>query len=154
MANAAIRGAGSRYDVRPSGANRGVYGGPLGSFACMFKDCAQGAGAGFLSLTGATSIASGQPITATGDFGLLGAVFPSIASSGLTGPLQLLGGVILFLAARRTISRTTGLLAFVAFLAAQANGFTLADMLTAASDVLEGAAGALDAIPVATAEAA
>lgn len=146
MANAII-GAGSRYDVRPTTGNGGVYGGPLGSLACMLKDCAQGAGAGFLSLTGATSIASGQPVTATGDLGLLGAVFPSLASSGLTGPLQLIGGVILFLAARRTISRTTGLLAFVAFLAAYANGFTLADILTAASDVLEGAAGALDTIP-------
>ncbi|PQA85484.1 hypothetical protein [Hyphococcus luteus] len=147
----AIRGAGARYDVRPARANGSLYGGPLGALACMVKDCAQGAGAGFLSLTGATSIASGQPMTATGDFGLLGAVFPSLASSGLTGPLQLVGGVLLFLAARRTVSRTTGLLAFVAFLAAYANGFTLADMLTAASNALEGAAGALDTIPVAEA---
>ncbi len=146
----AIRGAGARYDIRPSSTNS-LYGGPLGSLACMFKDCAQGAGAGFLSLTGASSIASGQPMTATGDLGLLGAVFPSLMSSGLTGPLQLIGGVILFLAARRTISRTAGLMAFIAFLAAYANGFTLADMLTAASNALEGAAGALDTIPVAEA---
>lgn len=147
----ALKGAGARYDVRPAGENSGLYGGPLAGLACMIKDCAQGAGAGFLSLTGATSIASGEPLTATGDLGMLGAVFPSLAASGLTGPLQLVGGIILFLAARRTISRTAGLMAFVAFLAAYANGFTLVDMLSAASDVLDGAAGALDQIPVAEA---
>ena len=145
----AIKSAGPRYDVRPASENRGLYGGPITGLACMLKDAAQGAGAGFLSLTGATSIASGQPLTATGDFGLLGAVFPSLASSGLTGPLQLVGGIILFLAARRTISRTTGLLAFVAFLAAYANGYTVVDILSATSDLLDSAAGALETIPVA-----
>ncbi len=140
--NTAIRGAGARYDIRPAKAEGSYYGGPLAGLACMIKDAAQGAGAGFLSLTGATSIASGETMTATGDLGLLGAVFPSLASSGLTGPMQLVGGVILFLAARRTISRTAGLMAFIAFLAAYANGVTVADMLTAASYALEQAAAA------------
>jgi len=143
----ALRGAGARYDIRPAKADDSPYGGPMTGLACMLKDAMQGAGAGFLSLTGATSIANGQPVTAAGDFGLLGEVFPSLAASGLTGPLQLVGGVILFLAARRTISRTAGLMGFVAFLAAYANGYSLADMLTAASDFLEGAAGVLEPIP-------
>ena len=143
----ALRGAGARYDIRPARADGSYYGGPLAGLACMIKDAAQGAGAGFLSLTGATSIASGEPITAAGNFGLLGEVFPSLAASGMTGPLQLVGGVILFLAARRTVSRTAGLMAFIAFLAAYANGYSLADILTAASDALEGAAGVLEPIP-------
>lgn len=145
----AVKGAGVRYDVRPARADGSPYSGPLTGLACMIKDAMQGAGAGFLSLTGATSIASGQPMTAAGDLGLLGEVFPSLAASGLTGPLQLMGGVILFLAARRTISRTAGLMGFLAFLAAYANGYSLADMLSVASDVLEGAAGVLEPIPAA-----
>ncbi|GJL92469.1 hypothetical protein [Hyphococcus sp.] len=147
--NTAIRAAGARYDVRPSGEKRGFYGGPARSLACMIKDAAQGAGAGFLSLTGATSIASGETIATGGDFGLLSSVFPSLAASGMTGPMQLIGGAVLFLAARRTISRTAGLMAFIAFLAAYANGFTLVDMLGAASSVLDQAAGALATVPVA-----
>ena len=145
----AVKGAGARYDVRPARADGSPYGGPLTGLACMIKDAMQGAGAGFLSLTGATSIASGETMTAAGDLGMLGAVFPSLAGSGLTGPLQLVGGVILFLAARRTISRTAGLMGFLAFLAAYANGYSLADMLSVASDVLEGAAGVLEPIPAA-----
>jgi len=145
----AIRGAGGRYDVRPSGENGGAYyGGPVRSLACIIKDACQGAGAGFLSMTGATSITSGQPITATtGDLGMLGEIFPSLAASGMTGPLQLVGGVLLFLAARRTISRTAGLMAFIAFIAAYANGYSLADILGSAADVLDGAAGVLEPIP-------
>lgn len=147
--NTAIRAAGARYDVRPTGENRGIYGGPARSLACMIKDAAQGAGAGFLSLTGATSIASGQPMAAASDLGMLGSIFPSLAASGMTGPMQLIGGIVLFLAARRTISRTAGLMAFIAFLAAYANGYTLVDMLGAASSVLEQAAGALESMPTA-----
>ncbi len=140
--NKAIRASGARYDVRPAGEHSGFYGGPARSLACMTKDAAQGAGAGFLSLTGATSIASGETIAAS-------SVFPSLAASGMTGPMQLIGGVVLFLAARRTISRTAGLMAFIAFLAAYANGYTLADMLTIASGVLDQAAGALATSPAA-----
>jgi len=148
--NTAIRAAGARYDVRPSGENRGLYGGPVRSLACIIKDACQGAGAGLLSLTGATSIASGQPMAAASDLGMLGSIFPALGSSGLTGPLQLVGGVLLFLAARRTISRTAGLMAFIAFIAAYANGYTLVDMLSAASSVLDNAAGALESIPAST----
>ena len=145
--NKAIRATGARYDVRPSGENTGFYGGPARSLACMIKDAAQGAGAGFLSLTGATSIASGETIAASSDLGMLGSIFPSLAASGMTGPMQLIGGVVLFLAARRTISRTAGLMAFIAFLAAYANGYTLVDMLSAASSVLDQAAGVLETVP-------
>lgn len=146
----AVRGAGSRYDVRPARENHGIYGGPFGSFACMIKDACQGAGAGFLSLTGATAIASGETVAAAGgDLGMLSAVFPSLAASGMTGPLQLAAGVLLFLAARRTVSRTLGLMAFIVFAAAVANGYTLADMLAMAANFLEGAAGVVESIPVA-----
>lgn len=145
-----LKGAGARYDVRPARADGSFYGGPLTGFACMLKDAMQGAGAGFLSLTGATSIASGQPMTAAGDLGMLGAVFPSLAASSLTGPLQVVGGIILFLAARRTISRTAGLMGFLGFLAAYANGYSLADMLSVASDVLKTAASLLEPVQAGT----
>ena len=145
-----ISATGPRYDVRPSGENRGVYGGPARSLACMIKDAMQGAGAGFLSLTGATSIVSGETMASGGDLGLLSAVFPSLAASGMTGPMQLIGGVVLFLAARRTISRTTGLMVFIAFMAAIANGYSLTDMLSLLSNLLQSAAGALEQSPAAT----
>ncbi|WDI30938.1 hypothetical protein PUV54_13340 [Hyphococcus flavus] len=145
----ALSASGARYDVRPAGENRGAYGAPFRGPACIIKDALQGAGAGFLSLTGATSIASGETMmAASSDLGMLGEIFPSLVSSGLTGPLQLVGGVLLFLAARRTISRTAGLMAFIAFVAAYANGYDIADMLQMASNVLQGAAGALESIPV------
>lgn len=149
MAIAAARGAGPRYDVRPASGFNSLYGGPLGGLAAMIKDAAQGAGAGFLSLTGATSIASGETMAATGDLGILGELWPALASNGMSGPVQLVGGVLLFLAARRTISRTAGLMIFLACVIGYSNGYTLADMLNGASVVLQGAAGALESIPAA-----
>jgi hypothetical protein len=147
MAITTARGAGPRYDVRPSSEFKSLYGGPLAGLAATIKDAAQGAGAGFLSLTGATTIASGETMAATGDLGLLGELWPALATNGMSGPVQLVGGVLLFLAARRTISRTAGLLIFLACVVGYSNGYTLADMLSGASAVLEGAAGALETIP-------
>ena len=143
----AISAAGARYDVRPSGEFKGFYGGPLGGFVATIKDAMQGAGAGFLSLTGATTIASGDTMAMAGDLGVLGQLWPALATNGMSGPVQLVAGVLLFLAARRTISRTAVLMLFIACVAGYANGYTLADMLSGASAVLDGAAGALESIP-------
>lgn len=80
---------------------------------------------------------------------MLDSLWTSLSANGMAGPVELLGGIALFLAARRTISRTFGLLAFIIFAAAIANGYTLSDMLSLLSNFLEGAAGVVDSIPAA-----
>ena len=62
----ALKGSGARYDTRPARTDGSLYGGPMTGVACMLKDAFQGAGAGFLSLTGATSIASQPTASARG----------------------------------------------------------------------------------------
>jgi uncharacterized membrane protein len=74
----------------------------------------------------------------------LDAVWGSLSAGGLAGPAELLGGLVLFFAARRTIARTAGLLLFVAYLAAYANGYSASDMLSALSEFLGAAATRLD----------
>lgn len=146
----AVRGAGGRYDVRPAGEQGSFYGGPLGGLFGMGKDVCQGACAGFLSLMGATHLTGAQSSFGTvgSNIDFLDQVWASLSANGLAGPVELLGGIALFLAARRTISRTVGLLGFVAMVVAYANGYSFADMISALSDLLQGAAGVLDSIPV------
>ncbi|MEO1137160.1 MAG: hypothetical protein AAFW68_11245 [Pseudomonadota bacterium] len=145
----AIRGSGGRYDVRPAKEEGGLYGGPLTGLFGMGKDACQGACAGFLSLMGATHLTGGQSAFGTvgSNIDFLDRIWASLSANGLAGPVELLGGVALFLAARRTVSRTIGLLAFVAFVVAYANGYSLADMISILSNLLQGAATALESIP-------
>ncbi len=152
----AIRGAGARFDVKPAGENRGAYGGPAAGLFGISKDACQGACAGFLSLIGATHLTGGTSAfgVSGSNIGFLDNIWTTLSANGMAGPVELLGGVALFLAARRTISRTFGLLAFIIFAAAIANGYTVADMLSMTSDFLKGAAGVLESIPVAEAPAA
>ena len=133
----AVRGRGAAYDVRPAGEHPGI-GGLFG----FCKDGFQGACAGLLGLLGATHM-TGAPSS----FGALhsevpwiDAVWSSISAGGLAGPAELLGGVVLFFAARRTIARTLGLLLFVGYLWAYVNGLTAVDMLTGLSELLASAA--------------
>ena len=146
----ALGGAGSRYDVKPTKESRGIFGGPLGGFSGICKDTSQGACAGFLSLIGATHLTGGaSAFGASGsNIGFIDNIWTSLSANGMAGPGELLGGIALFLAARRTISRTVGLLAFIVFAVAIANGYTLADMLGMLSSFLESAAGVVESIPV------
>ena len=52
------------------------------------------------------------------------------------GPAEMLGGIVLFLTARRTIARTLGLLLFIGVLTGYANGYNLVEMLTILSNFL------------------
>lgn len=152
----ALGGAGPRYDVRPAKEKRGMFGGPLGGFSGICKDTTQGACAGFLSLIGATHLTGGGSAFGTtgSNIGWLDGLWTSLSANGMAGPVELLGGIALFLAARRTVSRTVGLLAFIVFAVAIANGYTLADMLGMISTFLEGAAGVVESIPVGESESA
>ena len=70
-----------------------------------------------------------------------------MASGGFAGPVERLGAMVLFLTAPRTGARTLGLLLFIGFLAAYANGYSLPEMPTAVLELLRGAADVSDAIP-------
>ena len=147
----AIFGKGAAYDVRPAGEHAVGLSGPIGGLIGMIKDALQGACSGLLSLLGATHM-TGTPGglgTLHSEIDVLDGIWQSISAGGLAGPVELLGGIALFFAARRTISRTAGLLAFIAFIAAYSNGYSVNDMLTVLANLLEGAAGALQSIPTA-----
>ncbi|WP_411818017.1 hypothetical protein [Hyphococcus sp. DH-69] len=140
----------ARYDVRPEGEFRSNWGGPIGNISACVKDVSQGACAGFLSLMGATHLTGGEGLgSVSSNIGFLDQIWSSLAVNGMAGPVELLAGIALFLAARRTISRTLGLGLFIAFIAAQANGYDVSDMLKLLSNLLKSAAGALEQIPVA-----
>ncbi len=151
-----IRGRGAAYDIRPVEGRPGLFdhffGGPVGGLIGAVKDACQGACAGLLGLLGASHMsASATPVAtssiAAGEgWASIPAILESMASGGLAGPIELLGGIVLFLAARRTISRTLGLLVFVGFVVALANGYELPEMLSALSDLLTKAAGALERV--------
>lgn len=136
-----VRGRGAQYDVRPAGEHSGVRG--LFGFC---KDGFQGACAGLLGLLGATHM-TGAPAgfaELNSNIAWLDTIWGSLSANGLAGPAEFLGGLALFFAARRTIARTLGLLLFVGFVAAYANGYSATDMLRFLSDMLGRAAGALE----------
>ncbi len=136
-----VQGRGAHYDVRPAGEHPGV-GGLFG----FCKDGVQGACAGLLGLLGATHM-TGAPAGFAelhSNIPWLDTIWSSISAGGLAGPVELLGGVALFFAARRTIARLLGLLLFIAFITAYANGYSASDMLSFLANVLVQAAGALE----------
>ncbi len=144
----AIRGRGAAYDVQPAGEHG--FAGPLSAPIGFIKDALQGSCSGLLALLGATHMTStpGGFATVGSQIEGLDNIWQTLAATGLAGPVELFGGIVLFLAARRTIARTLGLVAFIAFIAAYANGYSLTDMLGGLSTFLEAAAGALQSIPI------
>ncbi len=136
-----VKGRGAAYDVKPTGEHPTV-GGLFG----VCKDTVQGACAGLLGFLGATHM-TGAPAGVAeihSQIPWLDAIWGSLSAGGLAGPIELIGGLVLFFAARRTIARTVGLMLFVAYLVAYANGYSAADILTALSDLLAAAAVRLD----------
>lgn len=136
-----VQGRGAQYDIKPAGEHGGV-----GGFFGFCKDGFQGACSGLLGLLGATHM-TGAPAGFAqlhSNISWLDTIWSSISAGGLAGPAELLGGAALFFAARRTVARLLGLLAFVAFISAYANGYSASDILSALADVLTQIAGALD----------
>ncbi len=147
----AVTGRGAVYDVRPSGENSFSEQGFIAGLVGFVKDAVQGSCSGLLALIGSSHVGGfAGGYTAIGsELEGLNNVWQGLASSGMAGPVELFAGIIMFLAARRTIARTLGLVAFIGFLVAYANGFSAADMLSALAALLDGAAGALEPIPTA-----
>ena len=143
MANA-IRGRGAAYDVQPSGET--AYGGPIGGLIGFFMDAMRGACSGLLTLLGGMHMTgTAQSVMPTGNgFESLAGVLQQMSMNGLAGPVEIIGGIVLFLTTRRAIARMLGLLAFIGFAVALANGYSLADMLAFLSTLFSGAAGVLE----------
>ena len=137
-----VRGRGAQYDTRPDGDGSAGIGGLFG----FCRDGLQGACAGLLALLGATHMTSAPAGFAElhSKVAWLDSIWSSLSASGLAGPVELLGGVALFFAARRTMARTVGLLAFIAYVTAYANGYSTADMLSVLAQLLSSAAHALE----------
>ncbi|MEM9014105.1 MAG: hypothetical protein AAGB02_03255 [Pseudomonadota bacterium] len=122
--------------------------GPIFNLFGFCKDTMQGVCAGILATLGAAhmvtqpnvSIASSEPGAVS-----LNAVLENIAMGGLTGPIEILGGLALFFAARRPLARTLGVLAFIGFLWAYTNGYGVAELLPILSALFLQFAGAVDA---------
>ena len=123
----------------------------LGNVIGSIKDACQGACAGFLSMIGATHLTTEASLFGEigSDVDFLDRIWNSIAVNGMAGPVELLAGFVMFFAARRTVSRTIGLLVFIGFIAAYSNGYSAAEVLTFASDWLAKLALVLEPISVA-----
>lgn len=148
MATAA-RGRTGYYDARPAGEYGGFSGGLLGRFIGSLKDMCQGACSGFLGMIGAMHMTStgGEIATLSSNVDFLDTLWASLSANGLAGPIELIAGLAMFLAARRAMSRMIGLLGFIAFMVAYAQGYTLSDMILALSSLLESASGILQSLP-------
>ncbi len=146
----ATRGRTGYYDARPAGEYGGFNGGLIGSIIGSIKDVCQGACSGFLGMLGAMHMTSGSGEFATlsSEIDVLDTLWGSLAANGLAGPIELIGGVALFLAARRAMSKMIGLVGFIAFMVAYAQGYSVNDMILMLSSVLETLSGALRSLPV------
>ncbi|GJL96169.1 MAG: hypothetical protein DHS20C05_25740 [Hyphococcus sp.] len=115
--------------------------GPLSGLLGKLKDTGQGACAGLLSLLGVTHMTSAQSGfgSVASEFEGINSLWQNLSANGLAGPVELLGGIVLFFAARRTVSRTIGLLGFVAFATAYANGYSVSEMLSVLSQLMASA---------------
>lgn len=139
----AISGRGGAYDIRPDG--EGVYGGPIGNLVGFFMDATRGACAGLLTLLGGihmTGSATAQPIAAPAGLEPFAAMVQQFSMNGFSGPAELIGGIVLFLTARRAIARTLGLMAFIGLLVAYSQGYSFADIASYIWSVLGAAAEA------------
>jgi len=143
-----IHGGGAAFDVRPVGET--AYGGPISTLIGFIMDAVRGACAGLLMLLGGAHVMGGigeKTPAATQGWDAFAAIAQHFSMNGsmngFAGAADLIGGAALFLTARRAVARTIGVLAFIALLAAYAQGYTLADVVSAAWRLLGEAAGAV-----------
>ena len=142
-----VYAASPAYDDRSARYRGDSIGAPLGGLFGFCKDSIQGACSGLLALLGATHM-TGTPegfATLHSTVPILDRVWDSISAGGIAGPIELIGGIALYFAARRPIARTLGLLGFIAFVVAYMNGYSLVDMLTGFSGVLDSVVAFLEA---------
>lgn len=99
----------------------------------VFRKFGQGAGAAYLMMTGSGSLigAGAERIV---DFTSLEGLARSLATGGVTGPLQILGAIVIFLMAGRCVARFLGLLTVGAAFVLYSQGVTLAEIASFAGE--------------------
>lgn len=110
----------------------------------VFRKFGQGAGAGLLGVSGADTMTASSGLGAI-DFTSLNGIAEALATGGLNGQLQMLGALIIFLAAGRCIARFAGLVAIAAAVALHMQGVGLNDVGSFASDFMQRATAAFGA---------
>ncbi|MEE2692698.1 MAG: hypothetical protein VX640_14275 [Pseudomonadota bacterium] len=114
----------------------------------VFRKFGQGAGAAWLVLTGSDAMLSpaaadaAEPVV---DFSSLNGIAESLATGGLTGPLQIIGAILIFLAAGRCIARFAGLIIMAGVFVLYTQGVTIGDIGSFAGDFMHRAAAAAQA---------
>ncbi|NNE42407.1 MAG: hypothetical protein HKN14_15980 [Marinicaulis sp.] len=138
--------SGKIYDVKPAGEHPYFHGGSIAGLIGFALDAFRGACAGLLGLLGAshTTGAGFVSAPAAGEMPGLTQVMEQMSVGGLAGPVELLGGLVLFLTTRRTIARTLGLLGFIGLMAAYSNGYSLDEILLMAAGGLQRASEFLE----------
>lgn len=116
----------------------------------VFRKLGQGAGAGLLALSGADTMLAGGGAMAM-DLTSLHGIAETLATGGFNGPLQILGALIIFIAAGRCIARFAGLLAIAAAFMLHMQGVGIGEVGSFAGDFVQRAAAAFDAFMAAPA---
>lgn len=132
------------YPYRPVGTGRKDS---LG----FVRKLGQGAGAAILMFAGASTMigdsanSTEKASAPVRDFSSLNGFAESLATGGLMGPLQILGAIILFVAAGKSIARILGLLIAGGAIYLYLNGYSLPEAYELSLNLIERARIALDA---------
>lgn len=139
-----FRGRDSYYDVRPE--SDFGYGGPAGGFVRSLYALGRGILAGLLMFFGGVHITGHAEELAPHDSGLgaLHEIVDQLSIGGLTGPIELIIGLGLFLTIKSSAMRMFSILLMGGIIIGYANGYTLADMLGLLAMLLQDAAGMLE----------
>lgn len=105
----------------------------------VIRRLAQGAGSGLLMFAGADSMtanaATPQSTLASLDFTSFEGVAQSVLAGNMTGPMQILAAVLLFIATGKCMSRFIGLIAVAAIFFLHMQGVTLNEAGAFAADI-------------------
>jgi hypothetical protein len=139
-----FRSRDSYYDVRPEG--EFGYGGATGGFVRSLYGLGRGILAGLLMFFGGVHVSGHADELVPHDSGLgaLHEIVDQLSIGGLTGPIELIIGLGLFLTIRNPAIRLFSLLLMGGVIFGYANGYTLADMLGLLATLLKDAAGMLE----------
>lgn len=137
MADAILAADGVIAEQRPTRTGLGMPG-AMSAPAGFLKNTTQSACAGLLTLAGATQLTSAAA-AADGFSAFTGGSIEPLAArlvaGDLTGVLQVLGAIALFLTAGRGLARVLGLLVFVAAATAYFNGVGATEIINRSQDI-------------------
>ncbi len=110
------------------------------------KDVIQGLLSALMLIAGSTSLTAGEALAAAIPAGFEGSALEAVFSGRVMGAMEIAVAVLLFIATRRGIARTLGVMALIAYVAAHGSGLTAADIASATSALLTMLAERLDSV--------